>query len=72
MYTTCVGQWNRNCLKKDGKSIRKKSLCKISCKKEKSKSSKKVPGKTNKKMFNNGKGKDSQDNRKYTLREQKL
>ena len=49
---------------------KRKSLCKILCKKEKSKSSKKVHGKTNKKMFSNGKGKDSQDNRKYTLREQ--
>ena len=50
IYTNYVGQWNRNCLRKYGKSARKrKTLCKILCKKEKSKSSKKVNGKTNKK-----------------------
>ena len=46
IYTNYVGQCNRYCLKKYGKSIRKKkSLCKILCKKEKSKSRKRYLGK---------------------------
>ena len=52
IYTNYVGQWNRNCLKKDGKSVRKrKSFCKMLCKKENQNQVKRYMGKQIKKCL---------------------